>query len=393
MAIVVNEFMKNVRGMIGDLVFRTVDGVTIISSRPTYPKGKQTPLQKRNRDKFKAVSAAVKWKLRDPEVKAHYKREAVRLKLPNAYTAALKEGMGGKMNRTGDLIKTVVVSSGESRIQPSYTEINTAMNKQVFQLGYYLVLLVLVSCSTPKSADSSVTSDSTQQGAVPGKDFFAEHNDTLPYRLFYPTGFDASKKYPLVLFLHGAGALGSDNQAQLNDLPKLFTDSLNKIKYPCFVLAPQCPKHDAWVNFPGFPNSLATTETPTTSTRLTLALVDTLSENLPIDKKRIYITGLSLGGEGTFDFLTRRPTLFAAAVPICAVADTSKATSIKHIPVWIFHGDEDDVNSVAYSRLMVTALKRAGGNPKYTEYKGVRHDSWTKAYAEPDLPAWLFSQK
>src|SRR5688572_28022588 len=166
------------------------------------------------------------------------------------------------------------------------------MNKLIPQ--FLCCVVVLISCSTPKPADSSTTVDRIQSGVAPGRDFFADHNDTLPYRLFYPIAFDSTKQYPLVLFLHGAGALGNDNQAQLYDLPKVFTDSLSRLKYPCFVLAPQCPKHDAWVNFPEIPTSLATTEVPTTSTRLTLALVDTLSENLPLDKNRIYITGLSL---------------------------------------------------------------------------------------------------
>lgn len=103
--------------------------------------------------------------------------------------------------------------------------------------------------------------------------------------------------------------------------------------------------------------------------------------------------GYSMGGEGSFDLLTRRPKLFAAAVPICAVADTSQARQIAHIPIWAFHGDQDDVNNVKYTRLMVAELKKYNGKPIYTEYPGGKHNIWTKAYAEPGLFDWLFAQK
>ena len=100
-----------------------------------------------------------------------------------------------------------------------------------------------------------------------------------------------------------------------------------------------------------------------------------------------------MGGEGTFDFLTRRPDLFAAAIPICSVSDTGKANLIYKIPLWAFHGDQDDVNNVKYSRLMINALKKLNGNPIYTEYPGIKHNSWSKAYSEPGLFDWLFTQK
>ncbi|MBO9634093.1 MAG: dienelactone hydrolase family protein [Chitinophagaceae bacterium] len=214
--------------------------------------------------------------------------------------------------------------------------------------------------------------------------------DTLPYRLLYPQDYKPGKKYPLLLFLHGAGAWGTDNEKPLKSLPAVFLDSLNRKKYPCFILVPQCTKQEPWVRFPGFPNSIATPDTPTTSTRLALKLIHSLKKELPVKTKCIYITGLSLGGEGTFDFLSRAPGLFAAAVPICGIADTAKAAIYKKVPLWAFHGDEDDVNNVKYTRMVIARLKEAGGKPKYTEYKGVKHNSWIKAYAEPTLLDWLF---
>ena len=221
---------------------------------------------------------------------------------------------------------------------------------------------------------------------------FMSGNDTLPYRLLYPMDFNPAETYPLVLFLHGAGAWGTDNEKPLKSLPQIFLDSANRKKYPCFVLVPQCTKHEPWVRFPGFPTSIATPDTPTTSTKLTLELLDVLKNDLPLSTKHIYITGLSLGGEGTFDFLSRDPNLFAAAVPICGIADTAKAKIYKKVPLWAFHGDEDTINEVKYTRMIIASLKKAGGKPKYTEYKGVKHNSWINAYAEPTLLDWIFSK-
>jgi predicted peptidase len=268
----------------------------------------------------------------------------------------------------------------------------------------YIIFIVLAACSTHKSSNSTTTSDSlilndssvssseTQQSRVFQKKLFIQRGDTLRFRLLYPLNYSTTKNYPLVLFLHGSGAQGRDNLAQLIDVPEEFIDSAHRIKYSSFVLVPQCAKKDTWVNFPAFPKSLQPTDSPTPSARLTLALVNTLSESLPVDNNKIYLTGPSMGGEGTFDFLTRKPSLFAAAIPICGVADTSAAKYIKHIPIWIFHGDQDAVNNVEYSRMMNSALKKAGGNPKYTEYKGMQHKCWVKVYHEPELFAWLFSQ-
>lgn len=216
--------------------------------------------------------------------------------------------------------------------------------------------------------------------------------DSLRYRLLYPLHYDKHKRYPFVLFLHGAGTRGSDNEAPLAGVPKALTDPAGREKYPCFILVPQCPKNDVWVKFPHFPESVQTTALPTPSARAVLALLDSLITQLPINKKRVYVTGYSMGGEGAFDFLTRRPQLFAAAIPISAVADTARAGLIHQIPVWAFHGDQDDVNDVKYSRLMIAALKKYNGTPVYTEYPGLKHNIWGKAYAEPGLFDWLFAQ-
>jgi predicted peptidase len=225
------------------------------------------------------------------------------------------------------------------------------------------------------------------------KDRYISGKDTLPFRLLYPLHYNKTKHYPVVVFLHGAGARGKDNELQLTSMPAMLADSAARKKYPCFILAPQCAQKDVWVKFPVFPNSLQATAQPTTSARLTLELLQKLQKQLPLDRNRIYITGYSMGGEGTFDFLTRRPNLFAAAVPICSVADTSKAGLISRVPVWAFHGDQDNVNDVKYSRMMIAALKQHGGTPRYTEYPGIKHNCWATAYGTSALYEWLFAQR
>lgn len=232
-----------------------------------------------------------------------------------------------------------------------------------------------------------------QQASIYTSNIYVTLRDSLPYRLLYPLNYKKNKKYPIVVFLHGSGQRGNDNEAQLIGVPKHLTDSIGRIKYPCFIFIPQCNKKDVWVKFPNFPTSLETGKLATPSSRLTLIKLNSLIKNLPIDRKRVYVTGYSMGGEGAFDFLTRQPDLFAAAIPICSVSDTAKAKIICKIPIWAFHGDQDDVNNVKYSRLMIAALENHKGTPKYTEYPNVKHNSWTKAYDEPGLFDWLFKQR
>lgn len=224
------------------------------------------------------------------------------------------------------------------------------------------------------------------QGKLPGG---------LPYRLWVPKDYDAAKQYPLIVYLHGAGERGTDNQNHINGngAPKLVSDEVQG-KTPCFVLAPQCPPDKRWVEVDwGQKTSHTMPEQPSEPMRLLLQLLDALPKEFSLDPQRMYLTGLSMGGFGTWDLLVRRPQLFAAAVPICGGADNSTAPMIKHIPVWAFHGDADGTVFVGRTRTMVDAMKAAGATTKYTEYPGIGHNSWDKAYAEPDLFDWLFAQR
>ena len=213
---------------------------------------------------------------------------------------------------------------------------------------------------------------------------------SLPYRLFKPANYDPKQKYPLVLFLHGADGAGNDNRRQFNggnEVPaKALTAPENQAKYPCFILAPQCSIQSRWARY-------GEDVHPTEPTLLTLAVLSRLPREFSIDRDRLYIVGLSMGGFGVWDLISHYPNLFAAAVPICSGGDTNKAPLLVRLPIWCFHGDADPLVPVGYAREMIAAIKKAGGNPKYTEYPGVGHNSYVNAFKEPELLPWLFAQK
>ncbi len=201
---------------------------------------------------------------------------------------------------------------------------------------------------------------------------------TLPFRLFGSPDLDGAGKYPLVIYLHGAGGRGEDNEKQLGPGARTFAKAENYEARPCFVVAPQCPKDKYWTG------EIAGS---------VLALIDDLVSHLPIDENRIYLTGYSMGGYGTWYLAAREPTYFAAAVPIAGGGDPSDAEKIKKVPLWAFHGDQDPTVKVEESRRMVEALERARGDVKYTEMAGEKHGIAGKVYADPAVHAWIFAQK
>ncbi|HSV09799.1 MAG TPA: prolyl oligopeptidase family serine peptidase [Hanamia sp.] len=221
---------------------------------------------------------------------------------------------------------------------------------------------------------------------------YIEKGDTLNYRELYPD-FDTLHKYPLVIFLHGSGERGNDNEAQLKWGVKNFATDENMKLHPAIVIAPQCPEKKGWSNFSRTTSTEMTLlPTPSRQMEMLITLIHKLIEKLPIDTNRIYITGLSMGGFGTFDAIERYPNLFAAAVPVCGGGDVSKAASIAHIPTWIFHGAEDAAVNPILSINMVNALTKAGAHPGFTMYPEVGHFSWIGAYSDPMMMEWLFRQ-
>ena len=222
--------------------------------------------------------------------------------------------------------------------------------------------------------------------------FVAANGDTLLYRILYPENMEEGVEYPLVLFLHGAGERGNDNEAQLKWGVLNFAEEGFRQKHPAIVIAPQAPEQEYWANPVWRTEGTALLDQPTPSLAATYELMNTIIEANPVDENRIYITGLSMGGFGTWDMISRYPGLFAAAVPICAGGDVSNAHLLKDLPIWAFHGAHDEVVLPKYSRDMIDAIREAGGLPGYTEYPDVGHDSWIPAYDDLYMLEWMFSQ-
>jgi predicted peptidase len=217
----------------------------------------------------------------------------------------------------------------------------------------------------------------------------------VAYRLMAPEHIAPGKKYPLVVFLHGAGERGSDNTSQLKYLPTWMAAPEMRAKYPCFLLAPQCPNNQKWVNSPwDKKTSQPLPKDPADPMKQVIDMMDELMKTEPIDANRVYLTGLSMGGYGTWDLAERMPDRFAAVAPLCGGGDDTKVDRIVNVPLWCFHGDKDPAVPVERSREMIEALKKAGGHPKYTELPGVGHDCWTTAYRDPKgLIPWMFEQR
>lgn len=224
--------------------------------------------------------------------------------------------------------------------------------------------------------------------------FIDGSGDTLNYRMLFPD-FDTLRKYPLVIFLHGAGERGDDNEAQLKWGVLNFATDQEMVAHPAIVIAPQCPLKMSWSNFHGFRQkgeSLQLQPEATLPMKMLIELIHQLILKSPVDTNRIYITGLSMGGFGTYDAIERYPNLFAAAVPVAGGGDPSKASLIAHIPIWDFHGAEDAAVNPDYSWEMIDALKKAGAHPGFTLYPATGHFSWLAAYSDPMMMDWLFRQ-
>lgn len=203
----------------------------------------------------------------------------------------------------------------------------------------------------------------------------------------------ADGKLPLVIFLHGAGERGNDNEAQLKHGAQPLMAWLEKNNVQALALFPQCPANSKWVDVDwAAPSHVLKTE-PTPELRMVMEIVEDLQKQGRVDENRVYIGGISMGGFGTWDMLAREPDRFAAAFPICGGGDPNTVSRYKNVPIWVFHGAKDGVVKPLRSREMVTALKEIGGNVEYTEYPDLQHDSWTRTFENDDFWAWLFARK
>ena len=208
----------------------------------------------------------------------------------------------------------------------------------------------------------------------------AEHTtvvmeQTFDYLRYLPPGYedDANKRWPLLLFLHGAGERGHDVElVKRHGPPKLIEAGRD---FPFVVVSPQCPTGKRWNIF------------------ALEALLDQVVREHRIDADRVYLTGLSMGGFGVWGMALRNPDRYAAIVPICGGGEARYAHALRDLPVWAFHGDQDEIVALQRSQEMIDAIRAAGGSPRFTVYPGVAHDSWTATYDNPEVYAWLLEQR
>ncbi len=237
-----------------------------------------------------------------------------------------------------------------------------------------------------------------QETSAYKKKTFEKDGKVMPYRILLPVDFNPKNKYPLVLVLHGSGERGNDNEAQLVHGSELFLNDDLRSRFPSIVVFPQCAAESSWskINVEGdSPNREFTfyeDGEPTDDMLLLEGLLKQLKKEYKIDKTRMYLGGLSMGGMGTFELVRRNPKMFAAAFPICGGANPLISKKLKRLDWWVFHGDADNVVPEKYSAEMVKAMELEGISVIYSVYKGVGHNSWDNAFAEPNLIPWLFSK-
>lgn len=230
------------------------------------------------------------------------------------------------------------------------------------------------------------------------KENFVDGSATLPYRLLLPKDFDVSQKYPLILFLHGSGERGNDNEKQLTHGAELFLRDSIRENFPAIVVFPQCAEKSTWARIEVQGDWGNRTFTffkkgkPTQEMVLLEGLIKELQHTYHIKKNQMYVGGLSMGGFGTFELVRRNPRMFSAAFPICGGANPEIAGRLNSVDWWIFHGGADDVVPSEYSTQMVEALRAKNAKVRYSLYPAVKHNSWDYAFKEPDLLTWLFSK-
>ncbi|GAB1155173.1 hypothetical protein YWY31_11980 [Paenibacillus illinoisensis] len=198
---------------------------------------------------------------------------------------------------------------------------------------------------------------------------------TLDYLLHIPDTEDqpADKKWPVILFLHGSGERGSDlNKVKANGLPNIVDQDKS---FPFIVISPQCPEDEFWAM----------------EKEALHAIVEHVLENYPANPKRVYLTGLSMGGYGAWHLPIDYPHVFAAVAPVCGGIDPSKAEALRSVPIWAFHGAKDDVVPLSESQGIVDALEAIEANVKLTVYPEGNHNAWDETYSNPDLYKWFLS--
>jgi len=243
--------------------------------------------------------------------------------------------------------------------------LNEVIMKKLF-IGLFLFLLV-TACSSQIVVKEKLGSQIEQNLKT---EFRKSVN--INYLLYLPKDYELKDKFPLLLFLHGAGERGNDLQlVKKHGPPKLIEEGK---EFPFIVVSPQCPLNKRW------------------NTEDLIALLDYLIENYKVDKNKIYVTGLSMGGNGTWRLAAEIPDRLAAIIPICGWGDPFAVCMMGKLPVWAFHGAKDQVVPLSASEELVERLKSCGGDVKFTVYPEANHDSWTETYNNPEIYEWLLNQ-
>jgi len=251
------------------------------------------------------------------------------------------------------------------------------------------LLIIIPLCLLVLCAAALAIHNVSENAAIDRIGLAAGRGQGMAYRIYVPACSDPDAKFPLVLYLHGAGSNGTDNRKQVkgHSFFEAILSEENREKFPCIILAPQCPKGKGWVRQPWGPGI---------AEELMALLEGKIFPAYQVDFKRVYITGVSMGGFGTWGMLRYYPDFFAAAVPICGGwdldDDVANAPVMKDVPIWAFHGTLDTAVPVARTADMVEALEAVGGNVKYTEYPDEGHGIGARVYNEPELLPWLFAQ-
>jgi predicted peptidase len=225
------------------------------------------------------------------------------------------------------------------------------------------------------------------------REWKAPDGSLVRYRWSEPGKIEPGRRYPLVLFLHGSGERGDDNRIQVRHGVRPILDAARRLGEPCFLIAPQCPDERWWSPMDAQFKHLVAARQPNPLLDPVLALVDEIMATRPVDPRRFYVTGLSMGGFATWDLLGRVPDKIAAAIPICGGGDPSLAASFKHVPIHAFHGEIDPEVPVSATREMIAALRKAGGEPKVTYFPDEGHVCWPQVYDNIEVIRWLFAQR
>lgn len=253
------------------------------------------------------------------------------------------------------------------------------MKRLILLLPFILLFSAGISAQETFDADTFVSSDGTQ----------------INYRKLSPIESAKGKKFPLIIFMHGLGERGIDNEKQLFHGGQIFLNPVHRENYPAHVIFPQCPETAFWAykDIPSLATPPKAEKVMPAPFKAVKELIDSYLTRPDVDKSRVYIMGLSMGGCATFDMVARFPDIFAAAVPICGAIDPSRLEDLEGVSFRIFHGDADKTVPVKCSRVAYEALKKSGCKVEYYEFPGCGHGSWNPAFSRDDFMEWLFKQK